>query len=36
VNTVATRIFKARALLARLLGAPDAPSMEKKTAREGN
>lgn len=36
VNTVATRIFKARALLARLLGAPAATSMEKKTAREGN
>src|SRR5260370_3948690 len=36
VHTVSTRIFKARALLARLLGAPAAPSMEKKTAREGN
>jgi RNA polymerase sigma-70 factor, ECF subfamily len=36
VNTVATRIFKARALLARLFGGPVAGSLEKKTVREGN
>jgi RNA polymerase sigma-70 factor (ECF subfamily) len=37
VNTVATRIFKARALLARLFGAPkDEASQGKKAHREGN
>jgi RNA polymerase sigma-70 factor (ECF subfamily) len=36
VNTVATRIFKARALLARLFGAPSAQQLEKKTAGGGN
>jgi RNA polymerase sigma-70 factor (ECF subfamily) len=35
VNTVATRIFKARALLARMLGGPG-EALEKKTVREGN
>ena len=36
VNTVATRIFKARALLVRLFGGPTASPVEKKTARESN
>jgi len=37
VNTVATRIFKARALLARLLGGPAQPGEpEKKLAGRGN
>jgi RNA polymerase sigma-70 factor, ECF subfamily len=36
VNTVATRIFKARALLARLLGGPSEAQLEKKMMREGN
>ncbi len=36
VNTVATRIFKARALLSRLLGAPGEPEAEKKVTRESD
>jgi RNA polymerase sigma-70 factor (ECF subfamily) len=36
VNTVATRIFKARALLARLFGGPAELPLEKKMMREGN
>jgi RNA polymerase sigma-70 factor (ECF subfamily) len=36
VNTVATRIFKARALLARLFGDPAELPLEKKMMREGN
>lgn len=36
VNTVATRIFKARALLARLFGAPPSAFVEKKTMSGGN
>ena len=35
VNTVATRIFKARALLARLFGGPG-EALEKKTVRGSN
>ena len=36
VNTVATRIFKARALLARLFGAPEDSTGKKKGAPAGN
>ena len=36
VNTVATRIFKARALLARLFGAPEGSTGKKKVAADGN
>jgi RNA polymerase sigma-70 factor, ECF subfamily len=36
VNTVATRIFKARALLARLFAGPGEAPLEKKTMRGSN
>ena len=36
VNTVATRIFKARALLSRLFGGPGEPFVEKKVSRGSN